>query len=239
MIRIPEEIETMGAHSDSEASEATTGDPPTRALALADATILANWLRAQLTPTTMATTAPIAPDPPTARIAAVLALFYPRDGIPYLLFTRRSSRLRAHRGEISFPGGSHDPGDISLAATALREAREEIELAGDRVEILGSLPPLFTVVSNFWVTPVIGWLANGLPELAPNPDEVEEIIEAPVSALIDPAIFHTETWVRGGVAREVHFYDYGPYRIWGLTGYILSTLLTLLPPEGQPGVPDR
>jgi len=233
----------MGAHSDNEAkckttSEATTGDPPTRALALTDATVLADWLRAQLAPPLMATI-PIAPDPPTARIAAVLALLYPRDGVPYLLFTRRSSRLRAHRGEISFPGGSHEASDISLAATALREAREEIDLAGDRVEMLGSLPPLFTVVSNFWVTPVVGWLAGGLPPLTPNPDEVEEIIEAPVAALADPAIFHTETWVRGGTAREVHFYDYGTYRIWGLTGHILSTLLALLPPEHLAGVSDR
>jgi 8-oxo-dGTP pyrophosphatase MutT (NUDIX family) len=169
----------------------------------------------------------------------VLALLYPRDGVPYLLFTRRSSRLRAHRGEISFPGGSQDPPDISLAATALREAWEEIKLRSDAVEMLGSLPPLFTVVSNFWVTPIVGWLAGGLPPLTPNPDEVEEIIEAPVAALADPAIFHTETWVRGGTAREVHFYDYGPYRIWGLTGHMLSTLLALLPPERQAGVSDR
>jgi len=227
----------MGAHSDN---EATTGDPPTRSLALADATVLADWLRMRLTSPRVAAASPIAPDPPTARIAAVLALLYPRDGVPYLLFTRRSSRLRSHRGEISFPGCSHDPADISLAATALREAREEIDLPGDRVESLGSLPPLFTVVSNFWVTPIVGWLAGGLPPLTPNPDEVEEIIKAPVSALADPAIFHTETWVRGGTAREVHFYDYGPYRIWGLTGYILSTLLALLPPapEPQKGVSD-
>lgn len=230
----------MGAHSDSEAtSRTTTGDPPTRPLALADATVLADWLRTQLTPPLVATTAPIAPDPPTARIAAVLALLYPRDGIPYLLFTRRSSSLRAHRGEISFPGGSHDPTDSSLAATALREAWEEIKLEGDRVEMLGSLPPLFTVVSNFWVTPIVGWLAGGLPPLTPNPDEVEEIIEAPVTALADPAIFHTETWVRGGMAREVHFYDYGPYRIWGLTGHMLSTLLALLPPDQQAGASDH
>jgi 8-oxo-dGTP pyrophosphatase MutT (NUDIX family) len=237
-IRILEEIVIMGAHSDSNATnEATTGDPPTRALTLADATVLANWLRTQLAPPLMATI-PIAPDPPTARIAAVLALLYPRDGVPYLLFTRRSSGLREHRGEISFPGGSHDPADTSLAATALREAWEEIDLAGERVEMLGSLPPLFTVVSNFWVTPVVGWVAGGLPPLTPNPDEVEEIIEAPLSALADPAIFHTETWVRGGTAREVHFYDYGPYRIWGLTGHILSTLLALLPSERQAGALD-
>lgn len=214
----------MGANSDGQ----TTSDQPSRAVALTDAVALADWLRAQLAAAAPVT--PVAPEPPTARIAAVLALLYPRDGVPYLLFTRRSSHLKAHRGEISFPGGSRDPGDSSLAATALREAWEEIQLAGHQVEVLGSLPPLFTVVSNFWVTPVVGWLADGLPSLSPNPSEVEEIIEAPVSALANPAIFHEETWVRGGDARAVHFYDYDQYRIWGLTGYILSTLLALLPP---------
>lgn len=206
---------------------AGASEGPSRALALADATALANWLRARLAqnPAT-----PSAPDPPTAQIAAVLPLVYPRAGVPHLLFTRRSSSLTRHRGEISFPGGSSEPGDTGLAATALREAWEEIHLVRDDIEILGTLPPLFTVVSNYWVTPVVGWLPKGLPPLTPNPAEVDEIIEAPVAALDDPAIFHEETWVRGGIARAVHFYDYGQYRIWGLTGHILTTLLAQLPP---------
>ncbi|HEU5348698.1 MAG TPA: CoA pyrophosphatase, partial [Ktedonobacterales bacterium] len=166
----------MGAHPNSHAA---TDGVPSRALALSDAVVLADWLRFQLAQTAPAT--PIAPDPPSARVAAVLPLLYPRDGIPYLLFTRRSSGLRRHRGEISFPGGSSDPTDTSLAATALREAWEETHLAQIQVEVLGALPPLFTVVSNFWVTPIVGWLAEGLPELTPNPAEVEEIIEVPVA----------------------------------------------------------
>jgi 8-oxo-dGTP pyrophosphatase MutT (NUDIX family) len=203
----------------------------TRAQTLADASMMATWLRSQLAQSARTTTTPAADTPPsTARIAAVLALLYPRNGVPNLLFTRRSSLLKSHRGEISFPGGSRDPGDASLAATALREAWEEIMLPPDRVEILGALPPHFTVVSNFLVTPVVGWLPDGLPALSPNPAEVEEIIEAPFEALSDPAIFHEETWVRGGVARAIHFYDFGQHRIWGVTGFILSMLLALLPP---------
>lgn len=209
--------------------QARVGDEPSRVLVLADATALADWLRARLTPISSA--ALITPSPPTARIAAVLALLYPRDGIPYLLFTRRSSHLHAHRGEISFPGGSCDPGDSGSVATALREAREEIDLASDRIEILGALPPLFTVVSNFWVTPVVGWLADGLPTLSANPDEVDEIIEASVAGLADPTIYREETRVRNGIALEIPFYDYGEHHIWGLTGFITQTLLALLPPE--------
>jgi len=219
----------MGFNSDRQAAPGDAPDTPSRTLVLSDAATLADWLRAQLARIAPAT--PIAPDPPTARIAAVLPLLYPRDGVPYLLFTRRSSALSRHRGEISFPGGSRDPGDASLAATALRETWEELHLDDTLIEPLGALPPLFTVVSNFWVTPVVGWLPDGLPPLEPNPAEVDEVIEAPVAALADPAIFHEETWVRNGVGRAVHFYDYGPYRIWGLTGYILSTLLALLPDE--------
>ena len=209
----------------------------TRAQTLADASVMADWLRSQLAQSAqsaqsarVATTPDAVAAPSSARIAAVLALLYPRDGVPYLLFTRRSSQLKSHRGEISFPGGSRDPGDTSLAATALREAWEEIMLPPDRVEILGALPPHFTVVSNFLVTPVIGWLPDGLPALSPNPAEVDEIIEAPFEALSDPAIFHEETWVRGGIARDIHFYDFGQHRIWGVTGFILSMLLALLPP---------
>ena len=219
----------MGVHSDRRALAGDAPETPSRALVLSDAATLAEWLRARLA--RMAPATPIAPDPPTARIAAVLPLLYPRDGIPYLLFTRRSSAPSRHRGEISFPGGSRDPGDSSLAATALRETWEELHLDGGLIEPLGALPPLFTVVSNFWVTPVVGWLPDGLPPLEPNPAEVDEVIEAPVAALADPAIFHEETWVRNGIGRAVHFYDYGPHRIWGLTGYILSTLLALLPGE--------
>src|SRR5579885_1840015 len=85
------------------------------------------------------------------RIAAVLAPLYARDGQPYLLFTRRASTLQSHRGEISFPGGSRELADGSLAETALRETQEEIGLAPERVEVLVRLAPVVTVVSNFTI----------------------------------------------------------------------------------------
>ena len=77
--------------------------------------------------------------------------------------------------------------------------------------------------------PIVGWLGGGLPALAPNPDEVAEVIEAPLTALADPAIFHEEQWMRGGSAHTVRFYDLGAHRIWGMTAHILHTLLALLP----------
>jgi 8-oxo-dGTP pyrophosphatase MutT (NUDIX family) len=168
---------------------------------------------------------------PTARHAGVLAPLYARDGEPWLLFTRRATGLSRHSGEISFPGGSRDLADLSLAHTALRETYEELALDESRVRLLGALPPVYAAVSNFVVTTYVGWLGEGLPELAPARSEVAEVIEAPLHALDDPAIYHEEVWARGGVAHTVMFYDYGPYRIWGLTGRLLHHLLGLLPPR--------
>ena len=159
------------------------------------------------------------------RVAAVLVPLYARDGQPHLLFTRRASTLQSHRGEISFPGGSHEPADGSLKEMALREAQEEIGLAPERVEVLGRLEPVVTVVSNFTIVPFVGFLPTGPDPLRPNPQEVADIIEAPLVVLADPVIFHTEEWIRLGQPHPVYFYDYGPNRIWGATARMLFDLL--------------
>jgi 8-oxo-dGTP pyrophosphatase MutT (NUDIX family) len=166
--------------------------------------------------------------PPGQRAAAVLAPLYLREGRPHLLFTRRAETLKAHRGEISFPGGSRDPADGALERTALREAQEEIGLAPERVELLGLLSPVWTVVSNFTILPFVGVLPDGPGELRLNQAEVAGLIEAPLAELANPAIFHLEEWVRGGIKRPVYFYDYGPHRIWGATARMLFELLELL-----------
>ncbi len=229
---------------------------PSRSALLADATTLTAYLTDRLIPpppTTMparaaqsaaqsaaqgeepdeAAARALALDPRfrgvTPRRAAVLAPLYARDGRPHLLFTRRAATLSKHSGEISFPGGSRDPSDSSLAHTALRETHEELGLDPARVTLLGAMSTEYTVVSNFLVTPYIGWLGEGLPTLRPQVAEVAEVIEAPLSALDDLLIYHEETWTRGGQAHTVHFYDFGPYRIWGFTGRLLNGLLALLP----------
>ena len=146
----------------------------------------------------------------------------------YLAFIRRATTLRSHSGEIAFPGGSVDLTDASPVETALREAQEEIGLDPSRVEVLGILPPVFTVVSNFLITPVIAYLPQGPGTLQLQASEVDEVLLLPLYALADPTIHHTEEWTRGGVARTVYFYDYGPYRIWGATARMLNALLELL-----------
>lgn len=209
------------------------GDPhlsvETRQHLLSDADALVLYLRQRLAEDAAPQTeSPIVR--PAVRVAAVLVPIYARGGRPYLLFTRRSSSLAKHSGEISFPGGSRETGDSSLAATALRESYEELQLPSDGIEILGQLPLVFSAVSNYLVTPVVGWLGEGLAPLTPNPDEVAEVIEVPLAALADPAIFHEEEWRRAGEAHIISFYDYGAYRIWGLTGHFVHNFLDLLPP---------
>src|SRR5437868_6637624 len=111
------------------------------------------------------------------RQAAVLLLLYPApDGGPELIvFTRRTDHLPTHAGQISFPGGSADPGDPDPAATALREAEEELGIPAADVTVIGTLPGVLTVVSNYLITPVIG-RATARPAFAPNPGEVAEVI---------------------------------------------------------------
>ena len=162
------------------------------------------------------------------RPAAVLVPLFDKEGEACLAFIRRASTLRAHSGEIAFPGGGADPGDPSVVMTALREAQEEIGLDPARVEVLGALAPVFTSVSNYVITPVVAFLPPGLGPLRLQASEVTEVIVAPLRALADPAIARTERWTRGGQPHIVHFYDYGPYCIWGATGRMLNALLAAL-----------
>ncbi len=171
-------------------------------------------------------------DYPDARQAAVLLPLFIQQGNLHLAFIRRASTLRSHSGEIAFPGGRAEPGDLSPVMTALREAEEEIGLDSAGVEVLGLLPLVFIGISNHVITPVVAFLPAGLGTLRLQEAEVEELMVAPVHELLNPAIFHTEQWKRGGKTRIVHFYDYQSddhtYRIWGATGRMLSSLLEIL-----------
>ncbi len=165
---------------------------------------------------------------PSARKASVLLGLFDQNNETYLAFIRRASTLRAHSGEIAFPGGATEVSDVSPIGTALREAQEEIGLDPSRVEVLGIMPPVFTSVSNFLVTPVVGYLPEGPGILRLQMSEVAEVILLPLEGLADPAIYHTEQWVRDEVRHTVYFFDYGSYRIWGATARMLHTLLEML-----------
>jgi 8-oxo-dGTP pyrophosphatase MutT (NUDIX family) len=164
-------------------------------------------------------------DDPRLRRAAVLLLLYPGPGDEEtLLFIRRTETVSSHRGQIAFPGGGVEPGDPDPVTAALREAHEEVGLDPTGVQVLGTLPEVYTVVSSYLITPVVGQ-ALLRPTFVPNPAEVAELIEVPLAGLRDPAIHRTETHPtpRGPVV--VHYYQYGPYNIWGATARILYTFL--------------
>src|SRR6266446_1781002 len=131
---------------------------------------------------------------PRARKAAVLLALFDQEDETHLVFIRRATTLRAHSGEIAFPGGAVDADDASSVMTALREAQEEIGLDPARVHVLGILPAVFTVVSNFLITPVVAFLPRGLGTLRLQASEVTELILLPLHGLADPAIMHTEQW---------------------------------------------
>ena len=165
---------------------------------------------------------------PSARNASVLVGLFDQNNETHVAFIRRASTLRAHSGEIAFPGGAADVSDVSPIVTALREAQEEIGLDPSRVDVLGIMPPVFTVVSNFLITPVVAYLPEGPGKLQLQMSEVAEIILLPLQGLANPAIYHTEQWMQGNVPHTIYFFNYASYRIWGATARMLNTLLELL-----------
>jgi 8-oxo-dGTP pyrophosphatase MutT (NUDIX family) len=165
---------------------------------------------------------------PNARRAAVLIPVFELHGETHLAFIRRASTLRSHSGEIAFPGGKVECGESFPVMTALREAKEEIGLDSASIEVLGLLPPVFTVVSNYLITPVVAYLPSGLGRLTLQSSEVTEVILAPLQRLSDPAIARTEQWSLSGRVRTVYFYMYGANQIWGATGRMLAAFLELL-----------
>ena len=165
---------------------------------------------------------------PSARNASVLIGLFDQNHEIHVVFIRRASNLRAHSGEIAFPGGAADVNDVSPIVTALREAQEEIGLDPSKVEVIGIMQPVFTVVSNFLITPVVAYLPEGPGKLQLQMSEVAEIILLPLQGLANPAIYHTEQWMQDNVPHTVYFFDYASYRIWGATARMLNTLLELL-----------
>jgi 8-oxo-dGTP pyrophosphatase MutT (NUDIX family) len=166
----------------------------------------------------------------SARAAAVLVLVFRDDaGEARLVLTERVAYDGHHSGEVSFPGGKAEPGDRDATATALREAREEVDLDPDSVDfvVAGTLDEVFIPVSDFRITPVIG-TALRAPRLTPNPAEVARILTPPVDAFLPGApIEVVERTIRDWPLR------YGGYRIddlhvWGATARILGQLGAIL-----------
>jgi 8-oxo-dGTP pyrophosphatase MutT (NUDIX family) len=159
------------------------------------------------------------PETPVLKAAAVLLPIVARPAELSVLFTRRTAHLRAHSGQISFPGGRVEGRDASPEETALRETQEEIGLAPARVEILGRLADYHTR-TGYRVTPVVGLVS--LPfALRLDTHEVDEAFEVPLSFLLDPANHQRHS--REFQGRQVQYYaiPYHDHYIWGATAGML------------------
>ena len=177
-------------------------------------------------------------EPPEGALrSAVLVPLFEEEGQVWVVLTRRSQHLRAHKGEVAFPGGRQDEGE-SLMDAALREAEEEIALDIKVVEIVGELNHLATVSSNSSIVPYVGILPNRPVKLVPNPDEVEAVLMVPLDELVQDDVFRTELWAwpeGTDVERPIHFFELYGDTIWGATGRMLVNLLTLVLGVPNPG----
>lgn len=171
------------------------------------------------------------PAPPTAVNAGVLALFYPKSDQWHIVLIERTSRYAEdrHSGQISFPGGRHEPSDPSMEYTALREAEEEVGVDAKQIQVLGKLTELYIPVSNFLVHPYVGFTEQR-PSFDPQPDEVAAILEVPFDHfLTERNIRKKDIPVRGNLLlRDVPYFDIHGKVLWGATAMMLSELLALI-----------
>lgn len=164
---------------------------------------------------------------PASLQAAVLVLLCPGTMEPVTILTRRSEHLPQHAGQISFPGGRVHHSDLSLEATALREAIEETGLDPAGVVVLGRLPVTVVPSSGFAITPIVAW-ADARPQWRPDPREVAELIECPLALALDPASYKTGSMVRDGINREFWYVEFDGHHVWGATARILRSLALVL-----------
>lgn len=172
-----------------------------------------------------------APQPPLRAAAVLVPLVEREEGLTVLL-TKRTDHLNDHAGQISFPGGRIEPDDADPEHAALREAREEIGLAADRVDLVGRLD-LYRTTTGFEVVPVVGIVRPPF-ELKPDPFEVADVFEVPLAFILDPGNRELRSRMWKGQERRFYVLPYGERYIWGATAGMLVNLAQALMPEVSP-----
>lgn len=154
--------------------------------------------------------------------AAVLVPIIRRPHGHTVLLTKRADHLRQHKGQISFPGGRRDAGDVSLAAAALREAHEEVGLPPSSVQVIGYLDD-YPTITGYRITPVVGYIEADFVA-APEPGEVAEAFELPLDWITGDNRFERKEMTRIGVTMPFLELKFGEHAIWGATAGILWNL---------------
>ncbi len=161
------------------------------------------------------------------KAAVLLPLYWGADGWE-LFFTKRTETVQYHKGQVSFPGGVSERGDVDAAYTALRETHEEIGISPADVKVLGSMGAMFTS-TGYLITPVVGRIHFPGP-FNQSPAEVERVFSIPLSWLSDSRHWDERDYTRNdsNVERVVFFHEYDGEVVWGITGRIVVNFLTVL-----------
>ncbi|HHF51690.1 MAG TPA: CoA pyrophosphatase [Candidatus Aminicenantes bacterium] len=160
--------------------------------------------------------------------AGVLVLCFPQKSAFCLVLTRRTDEVKYHPNQISLPGGQCEPEESPLDA-ALRETHEELGIAPKKIRVLGQLTPLYIPPSNYCVYPAVA-IMDHPPAYNPRSKEVAEVIEVPLTHLLDDKNILKEIWPLHGRNVSVPFYLYEKHKIWGATAMILAEFLDIIRP---------
>ncbi len=159
--------------------------------------------------------------------SAVLMPIFLKEEELYIIFTKRTSKVKDHKGQISFPGGKYSKSDLNLLSTALRECQEEIGVEKRHIKILGELDDIITV-TGYLISPYVGVIPYPY-RFKTSVNEVEDIIEVPVSALLNDKSFRVERSIKiNGKSFPVYYFFYQGHIIWGATARILKQFLELV-----------
>jgi 8-oxo-dGTP pyrophosphatase MutT (NUDIX family) len=160
-----------------------------------------------------------------ARPSAVLVTLHPGSNGVEVVLTKRTSHLKNHKGEISFPGGRIEPDETTHEA-ALREAAEEVAMPTHHVNVVGELDHILTVVSSSYIVPIVGTISHK-PELQASPNEVDRILHVPLRELVRPDTFAQERWNTPYGEMNVFMFHLDDETIWGATARVLTQVLRL------------
>ncbi len=160
------------------------------------------------------------------RLSGVMLLLFGKNNELHIAFTQRKKYEGVHSGQMSFPGGKKDLTDVDLRETALRETFEEIGIERNKIDVIGSLSELYIPPSNFLVYPSVSF-ASGFKEFIPQQNEVEKVVEIPVSFFLDNKNVNLRTEIKlfDGSVVKVPAYIFNEHIIWGATAIMLSEFI--------------